>query len=205
VLFLLWRRARRPWRATRGSAGINRSRPFRAGGEHSSHIRRSLLYCRSHSNAPPYASLALALADSVTTSSSTGPLRARSPSPHYPDAADVWSFRRRWSAEKRRLQADLRAGHVRLGLLTRITKADGTVLDVWSARDAMPGHRCEWPGCCGAGAEEYERRVADDRGFLAIGNLALIDTEKAFGDFNANVGSPRWESVRRAHAWSMGG
>ena len=56
---------------------------------------------------------------------------------HYPDAADVWAFRRRRAAEKRRLQADLRSGHVRLGLLTRITKADGTVLDLWSARDAV--------------------------------------------------------------------
>src|SRR5262245_28731787 len=56
---------------------------------------------------------------------------------HFPDVADVWAFRRHWPTEKRRLQAELRAGHVQLGLLTRITKADGTVLDLWSARDAL--------------------------------------------------------------------
>jgi hypothetical protein len=56
---------------------------------------------------------------------------------HWPDAADVWDVRRRRPAEKRRFQADLRAGHVRLGILTRITNADGTGLDLWSARDAV--------------------------------------------------------------------
>src|SRR5262249_45731233 len=56
---------------------------------------------------------------------------------HFPDVADVWALRRHWPTEKRRLQAELRAGHVQLGLLTRITKADGTVLDLWSARDAL--------------------------------------------------------------------
>ncbi len=55
----------------------------------------------------------------------------------YPADSDVWSFRRDWRAEKRRLQADLLAGDYRFGLLGRITLADGSDIDLWSARDAL--------------------------------------------------------------------
>ena len=55
----------------------------------------------------------------------------------YPVDADVWSLRRHWPGEKRRIQADLLAGDFRFGLLDRITKADGTDIDLWSARDAL--------------------------------------------------------------------
>lgn len=55
----------------------------------------------------------------------------------YPANADIWSFRRRWPAEKGRIQADLCAGRFRFGLLDRITKADGGDIDLWSARDAL--------------------------------------------------------------------
>ena len=46
-------------------------------------------------------------------------------------------MRRHWPGEKRRIQADLLAGDFRFGLLDRITKADGTDIDLWSARDAL--------------------------------------------------------------------
>ncbi len=55
----------------------------------------------------------------------------------YPDHADVWSFRRDWTDEKTRLKRELVAGRFRFGLLDRITKADGTDIDLWSARDAL--------------------------------------------------------------------
>ncbi len=55
----------------------------------------------------------------------------------YPANADIWSLRWRWPQEKSRIQADLRAGRYRFGLLDRITKADGGDIDLWSARDAL--------------------------------------------------------------------
>ena len=55
----------------------------------------------------------------------------------YPADADVWFFRRQWAMEKERLQADLHAGEYRFGLLDRITLADGSDIDLWSARDAL--------------------------------------------------------------------
>ncbi len=55
----------------------------------------------------------------------------------YPADADVWSFRRHWPGEKRRIQADLFAGDFRFGLLDRITLKDGSDIDLWSARDAL--------------------------------------------------------------------
>jgi hypothetical protein len=55
----------------------------------------------------------------------------------YPDRADVWDFRRNWAPEKARLRADLLSGDYRFGLLTRIDTADGEVIDLWAARDAV--------------------------------------------------------------------
>ena len=55
----------------------------------------------------------------------------------WPDAADVWSFRRDWAAEKERLRAELRAGTFRFGLLERIEKPDGEEIEVFPARDAL--------------------------------------------------------------------
>ncbi len=56
---------------------------------------------------------------------------------HWPDAADVWSFRRDWSAEKARLQAELRGGRFRFGLQERVAREGGEEIDLWSARDAL--------------------------------------------------------------------
>jgi hypothetical protein len=55
----------------------------------------------------------------------------------YPADADVWSFRRHWPGEKRRIQADLLARRFRFALLDRITLKDGSDIDLWSARDAL--------------------------------------------------------------------
>jgi hypothetical protein len=55
----------------------------------------------------------------------------------WPDAADVWSFRRDWPAEKARLQAELRVGSFRFGLQERVTRESGEEIDLWSARDAL--------------------------------------------------------------------
>ncbi len=48
----------------------------------------------------------------------------------YPADADVWSFRRQWPREKRRIQADLVAGDFRFGLLDRVTLKDGSDIDL---------------------------------------------------------------------------
>ncbi len=55
----------------------------------------------------------------------------------YPADADVWSFRQRWPAEKKRLTAELAMGRFRFGLLTRVTLKYGEEVDLWSARDAL--------------------------------------------------------------------
>lgn len=55
----------------------------------------------------------------------------------WPDAADVWTFRRDWPEEKRRLQSELREGRFRFGLQQRVTRQNGEEIDLWSARDAL--------------------------------------------------------------------
>jgi RNA-directed DNA polymerase len=55
----------------------------------------------------------------------------------WPDAADVWAFRRGWPEEKARLQAELRGGRFRFGLQQRITRENGEEIDLWSARDGL--------------------------------------------------------------------
>ena len=55
----------------------------------------------------------------------------------YSANANVWSFRRRWSQEKDRINSDLLAGDYRFALLSRVTLSDGDEVDLWSARDAL--------------------------------------------------------------------
>jgi RNA-directed DNA polymerase len=55
----------------------------------------------------------------------------------WPDTADIWSFRRDWSVEKARLQTELRGGRFRFSLQERVTRGNGEVIDLWSARDAL--------------------------------------------------------------------
>ena len=56
---------------------------------------------------------------------------------HWPADADVWSFRRGWPDEKQRLKEALLSGRFRFGLLLRVTRADGSEADLWSAGDAL--------------------------------------------------------------------
>jgi RNA-directed DNA polymerase len=55
----------------------------------------------------------------------------------YSGNSDVWSFRRGWPVQKQSIKQELAAGDFRFGLLRRITKADGSECDLWSARDAV--------------------------------------------------------------------
>lgn len=63
---------------------------------------------------------------------------------NYPADSDIWDFRRRWPDEKPRLQAEIRENRFRFGLVTRITRADGTDIDVWAARDALVLKALAW-------------------------------------------------------------
>lgn len=56
---------------------------------------------------------------------------------HWPDSADVWGLRFHWPAERARLQQQLRSGQYRFEPLLRVTKPDGEVVHLWSARDAL--------------------------------------------------------------------
>ena len=56
---------------------------------------------------------------------------------HFPQAADIWSFRRRWPEEKTQIQAELLSGRFRFGLLRRVTLEDGSEIDLWSPRNAL--------------------------------------------------------------------
>ena len=55
----------------------------------------------------------------------------------YPADADIWSFRRHWPEEKRRIREELLVGHYTFSLLDRITRQDGEECDLWAARDAL--------------------------------------------------------------------
>ena len=55
----------------------------------------------------------------------------------WPDAADIWDFRRHWPRENARLQQELRAGTYQIALLARTTLAHGDENDLWPARDAL--------------------------------------------------------------------
>jgi RNA-directed DNA polymerase len=55
----------------------------------------------------------------------------------WPADADIWDLRFRWLTERRAVQQALHRGEYRFEPLSRMTKADGEVLHVWSARDAL--------------------------------------------------------------------
>jgi RNA-directed DNA polymerase len=55
----------------------------------------------------------------------------------WPAQADVWDLRARWPEAKAELQAELRAGQFRFGVLSRVTLPTGDEVDLWSARDAL--------------------------------------------------------------------
>ncbi len=62
----------------------------------------------------------------------------------YPADADVWTLRRRWGEEKRRLQAELRSGRYSTQPLRRVEGRDGERLSLWSARDALVLKALTW-------------------------------------------------------------
>ena len=56
---------------------------------------------------------------------------------HYPDNADIWHLRFHWQAERERILGELRQRRYRVSPLQPIRKADGTVIHLWSAADAL--------------------------------------------------------------------
>ena len=55
----------------------------------------------------------------------------------WPDASDIWSLRRSWPDEKKRLRRELASRRFRFGLQQRVRNRDGEHFDLWSARDAV--------------------------------------------------------------------
>ena len=53
---------------------------------------------------------------------------------NWPADSDVWSLRFCWPAEKARLRDELLSGRYHFAPLSRVTKSDGTVIHIWSAR-----------------------------------------------------------------------
>ena len=56
---------------------------------------------------------------------------------HWPADADVWNVRAQWRSVKQTLIHDLGNGTYRFDPMARITKANGEILHVWCARDAV--------------------------------------------------------------------
>jgi len=56
---------------------------------------------------------------------------------NYPDHADVWHLRFHWETERVRLSEQLRNESYRLSPLQSVQKADGEVIHLWSAQDAL--------------------------------------------------------------------
>jgi RNA-directed DNA polymerase len=51
--------------------------------------------------------------------------------------AEIWSFRRNWPAERRRVQHDLLTNSYRFEALDRVGLKDGCSVDIWTSRDAL--------------------------------------------------------------------
>jgi RNA-directed DNA polymerase len=56
---------------------------------------------------------------------------------HYPHNADIWHFRYHWQTNKQSLIAKLRSGRYLFSPLQRITLANGNIIHLWSAQDAL--------------------------------------------------------------------
>ncbi len=56
---------------------------------------------------------------------------------HWPANADIWDFRFRWETEKNTIQTSLGRGEYRFQPMSRVTKANGETIHVWSSRDAL--------------------------------------------------------------------
>jgi hypothetical protein len=56
---------------------------------------------------------------------------------HFPDHADIWHLRFHWQTERARIQEALARGTYRFEPMSRVTKASGETVVVWSAADAL--------------------------------------------------------------------
>jgi hypothetical protein len=56
---------------------------------------------------------------------------------HWPADTEIWDLRFHWPGEKHRIQQALLRGKYRFNALSRITKANGETIHVWSSRDAL--------------------------------------------------------------------
>ncbi len=55
----------------------------------------------------------------------------------WPANSDVWDLRLRWTAVKQTLQRDLLESRFYFEPMSRITKCNGEIIQVWSSRDAL--------------------------------------------------------------------
>ena len=55
----------------------------------------------------------------------------------YPVSSDIWWLRQDWATEKPIIIAQLRNGHNQFAPLQRLTRSDGEVIELWSARDSL--------------------------------------------------------------------
>lgn len=56
---------------------------------------------------------------------------------HFPDHADIWHLRFHWHTERNRIQETLARGTYRFEPMSRVTKASGEAVVVWSSADAL--------------------------------------------------------------------
>jgi len=56
---------------------------------------------------------------------------------HYPANSDIWSFRFSWQAKKETLLNHLNRGDYQFSPMSKITKANGKVIHLWGAQDAL--------------------------------------------------------------------
>ncbi len=56
---------------------------------------------------------------------------------HWSANADVWELRSHWQTDKHHIQLALKQGNYCFAPMSRVTKANGEVIHIWSARDAL--------------------------------------------------------------------
>jgi hypothetical protein len=120
----------------------------------------------------------------------------------FPPNADVWGLRRRWLVEKATLKAQLLAGHYRFDCLYRITLRDVGEVDVWNARDALPGAHFVFRTLLGFRVERDGLRVAAaTRERFHARAARLYEQGRGRPEGVARLG----DYVRRWRAWSRAG
>jgi RNA-directed DNA polymerase len=55
----------------------------------------------------------------------------------YPDSADIWWLRGNWDNEKQSLRHLLKSGDYHFEPLLQVTRRDGEMIELWSARDSL--------------------------------------------------------------------